>query len=485
MIRVEEPKIPVSKIRLYLFHDSYWAIVFAGARPTRLGPDGDLHALAERARSIIREFMANEVGEFVEGDIPLVVDPQSKITVDELVKLIEVNDGPRRLDFTGCDLRDLDLSRTAMRGRMDQWRESNPNSDPPWYTYGGGIALNEITLEEAHFWDVDLRGASLSGSRLVKSYIYRTILDDTALWNTDFAQATIGHGVTFRRAGFYEADLRGVDLFHAHLEGSYWLGARLDRTRLRAECLGTIGEELAAKGKVPYRIQGRLLHPTFHDAKESYLALKSNFATIGRYADAQWAYLKERQMDKASCFPTAPGHRWMRLQSRKRTRTFSKLYSRSLHRASPKRVRWVAYQVASCIYHIRLFLGLCPKTVKEAMRTPSDFFRGENMERVTRVRWALCWTYELTTGYGERPFNPVAGGGLAVVGFALGYFLTGAINNFLDALVYSLATFATFNLADLQPHGRGVDIASSFEALLGISVLALVVFTLGNRMSRS
>jgi uncharacterized protein YjbI with pentapeptide repeats len=485
MIRLEEPRIPVSKVRLFLLDGSYWASVFAGARPIRLGPDGDLDTLTERARSVIRQHIANEVGEFIECYIPLIVDPQSRITFDELVNLIEVNGGPRRLDFTGCDLRDLDLSRTAMRARMDQWRESNPNSDPPWYTYGGGIALNETTLEEAHFWDVDLRGASLSGSRLVKSEIYRTTLDDTTLWNTDFTQATIGHGVTFRRAGFYEADLRGVDLFHAHLEGSYWLGARLDRTRLRAECLGTIGEELAVKGKVPYRIQAMLLHPTFHDAKEAYLALKNNFASIGRYADAQWAYVKERQMDKASCFPTAPGHLWMRLQSRKRTRVFSRLYSRSLHRRSPKRLRWVAYQVASCIYHIRLFLGLCPKTVKEAMRAPRDFFRRENLERVNRPRWVSSWAYELLTGYGERPLNPVAGGGFAVVAFALGYFFTGAINNFLDALVYSLATFATFNLADLQPHGRGVDIASSFEALLGIAVLALVVFTLGNRMSRS
>ena len=36
----------------------------------------------------------------------------------------------------------------------------------------------------------------------------------------------------------------------------------------------------------------------------------------------------------------------------------------------------------------------------------------------------------------------------------------------------------------LNPEGRGVEIASSIEALLGIAVLALVVFTLGNRMSR-
>jgi len=100
-------------------------------------------------------------------------------------------------------------------------------------------------------------------------------------------------------------------------------------------------------------------------------------------------------------------------------------------------------------------------------------------------RWLRNWIYELLTGYGERPMNPAIGGGLIIAGFAVGYYAAGSVNSFWDALAYSLATFATFNLADLQPEGRGVDIASSVEALLGIAILALVVFTLGNRMSRS
>jgi hypothetical protein len=99
-------------------------------------------------------------------------------------------------------------------------------------------------------------------------------------------------------------------------------------------------------------------------------------------------------------------------------------------------------------------------------------------------RWLRTWAYELLAGYGERPLNPVIWGGAAIVAFAVGYFFA-AIDNFWDAIIFSVATFATFNLADLQPHGRGVDVASSVEALLGIAVLALVVFTLGNRMSRS
>ena len=99
-------------------------------------------------------------------------------------------------------------------------------------------------------------------------------------------------------------------------------------------------------------------------------------------------------------------------------------------------------------------------------------------------RWLRNWAYELATGYGERPWNPIIGGLLAILAFAGGFCATRAIGNFWDALVYSIATFATFNLARLEPQGRGMEVASSLEAILGISVLALVVFTLGNRMSR-
>jgi len=99
-------------------------------------------------------------------------------------------------------------------------------------------------------------------------------------------------------------------------------------------------------------------------------------------------------------------------------------------------------------------------------------------------RWLRYWAYELATGYGERPWNPVVGGVLMILGFAGGFWVTRAVANFWDALIYSIATFATFNLADTGPTGRGADVASSVEALLGIAVLALVVFTLGNKMSR-
>ena len=71
-----------------------------------------------------------------------------------------------------------------------------------------------------------------------------------------------------------------------------------------------------------------------------------------------------------------------------------------------------------------------------------------------------------------------------ILGFGLGFRFTQAITSLKDAMIYSMATFATFNLARLDPRGTGIEVASAVEALLGIGILALFVFTLGNRMSR-
>ncbi len=159
----------------------------------------------------------------------------------------------------------------------------------------------------------------------------------------------------------------------------------------------------------------------YHNAKEAYFLLKRNFNSIGRYKDAAWAYIKEQQMEKMACHWEWRSQGW-RL--------------------------WCAWPA--------------------------------------RWRWLGSWAYESLTGYGERPLNPVIGGGLIILGFALAFWLTRALGSFGDALMYSLATFATFNLArpELNPEGAGIEAATSVEALLSIGVLALFVFTLGNRMSR-
>ncbi|KPK45999.1 MAG: hypothetical protein AMJ77_06590, partial [Dehalococcoidia bacterium SM23_28_2] len=55
----------------------------------------------------------------------------------------------------------------------------------------------------------------------------------------------------------------------------------------------------------------------------------------------------------------------------------------------------------------------------------------------------------------------------------------------ITALVHSISAFATIGFNTLEPVGWGARLLTAIEAMFGISLFALFVFTLGNRMRRS
>ena len=228
-----------------------------------------------------------------------------------------------------------------------------------------------------------------------------------------------------QRADLSWAQLQGADLRSAKLQGAdLYNDVSLEGTRWDGAFLDRTRirrESLGSAIGDESDAHGSRSAIDYYDAKEAYLLLKNNFNQIGRYEDASWAYIKEQQMEKMAHYREWRSHGW------------------------------------------RIWRGRGP-------------FLG----------WLRNWAYELATGYGERPWNPVIGGGLIMLAFAVAFWGTRAIADGGDALMYSLATFATFNLArsELNPQGPGVEAASSIEALLGIGILALFIFTLGNRMSR-
>ena len=54
-----------------------------------------------------------------------------------------------------------------------------------------------------------------------------------------------------------------------------------------------------------------------------------------------------------------------------------------------------------------------------------------------------------------------------------------------DALVYSAGAFFTVGFGTMEPVCRGARIMTVVESALGIGLFALLLFTLGNRISRS
>ncbi|MGB6837799.1 MAG: pentapeptide repeat-containing protein [Dehalococcoidia bacterium] len=429
----------------------------------------------------------------------------------ELLRLIEERGTPWGLDLRGAIFvggeptenpadNPIDLSPEAVRQELEKYRKEHEGEDPPWWQWEtlhlGLIRLEDADLSWGHLEKADLREAQLEGAQL-----FGTHLEGACLNQAHLEGAVLGAGqlkgayldeAHLEGADLTEANLEGVWVQHAHLEGARLEHANLERgdlreahfegANLRSACLqeadlrgayvegACLYSAKLADTRVARECLGRGIgdDPTVGDvtvwadyryARETYLTLKANFRDQGRYEDASWAYVKEQQMEKATYFPTTQGKWWI---------------ARRLALLSNGLLGMVLKPVLFACLHVQVFLGLTPS---EAHIFPAA---------ISRWRWFRNWFYELSTGYGERPWNPVIGGGLIVVFFAGGFCATGTIANFWDALIYSLATFATFNLGrpGLNPEGRGVEIFSSLEAILGIGVLALVVFTVGNRMSR-
>jgi len=372
----------------------------------------------------------------------------SEYTREEILKMIEENGGPEGLDLTFSDLAGLDLGWKAIKEELKKVRKNDPRALPIWYspeTDGlnlrranllmadcEGTNLTCADLERAEMWDGTYSRAQLWQANLRNAILTSASLDEADLNGANLQGATL-HDTDLRGANLKWARLEGVDLWGVgSLEGVHLCGAFLDRTEMRWEQLG---------GRVGEEIEG-----DFRLAKEAYLRLKSNFNSLGRYDDASKAYVRERQMEKKTHWPLSYA---------------LKCYGES---ELPKEYGTWSRRVdlfRFYLHHLRLFVT----------------------DGITEL---LCL-------YGESPLRVVAWAAtFAFLIFPLLYALFGGVvttdGNSVTWSAYlrlSLASFATIELAGVQAQGIGAQFLRTLEALTGISLLALLMFTVGNRISRS
>lgn len=357
----------------------------------------------------------------------------SEYTREEILKLVEENGGPEGLDLSDKDLSGIDLGREAIEAELEKARERAPDETPVWcYLHPLDINVAGADLREVDLSGTNLQEADLQGANLQRADLQGANLQGTKLWGTDLQGANLW-GADLRRACLVGLDLQGAGLFGAKsLEGAYFYRALVDDTRLEREQLGgAIGEELEGE---------------YGLAKEAYLALKSNFAHIGRYDDATWAYRKERRMEKMCSAP------W-------RARRF---YGRTqLADSEESRPAW----------HPRVLWFYARHTLK----------------------WLADWFVELLCGYGESLWRVLAWMLLVILGFAAYYQFSHAVvtssqdaaTSLWDHLIFSLGAFTTLQPARLQAARPGVELLTTIQAIVGISLAGLLGFVAGNRIRRS
>lgn len=382
----------------------------------------------------------------------------SEYTRELILKLIEENGGPEGLDLSGKDLSDIDLSREAIAAELEKAREKAPGETPVWYSaLTGGILLQDANLQEADLMRANLQGANLGfaklqGARLRGANLRRADLGLAKLQGGNLIFAKL-QGANLALAELQEADLGGANLQRAYLgganfqgaklfcsrlekvdfsdanakslEGAYFYNAFLDNTRMRRDQLGEeIGEDR----------DGR-----YEEAKEAYLALKNNFAEIGRYNDAAWAYCRERRMEKLAALQKAK-EAWQK-------RDWKGAIPRHAKVAGDQLVEWV------CDY-------------------------GEGLGRVAGSLIAVWMGFALIYGLIAGVWGPWQDTGSGKIRYIT--------RNPIDLLSFSLRSITTFAPIELEARSiPAMRILMPLEALLSIFLAGLLGFVAGNRIRRA
>ncbi|WP_237478762.1 pentapeptide repeat-containing protein [Lichenibacterium dinghuense] len=291
-----------------------------------------------------------------------------------------------------------------------------------------GVRATKAEADDASFKgarcdEADFSGADLTGVDLSEASLKKAKFGGAKMRGAKLDGAAVD-GAHFDGADLSNASLPRLNLQTCSLKHARLAGAWLDNTRLRPEQLGgAVGEEVAKE---------------YHAARDAYVVLEQNFRSLGNGDGASWAFRKGRLMGKLHERETAL-HGWRRRDWRKAAR----------HGAN-----WL-----------------------------SDGF----------VEW-LC-------DYGESLWRVMRAFGTLIVLFAVFYGLTESLDrvtqgpagelrhvteNPFDLLVYSFLNMLSTSAPDigLKPTSPIIYLVTSMQGAVGIVLIGLFGYVLGNRMHR-
>jgi uncharacterized protein YjbI with pentapeptide repeats len=303
--------------------------------------------------------------------------------------------------------------------------------------------LRRTLLDGADFTGTDLWGADLTGADADYTVFRGARLDEAKLGNVNLTYADF-EGASLKKADLTGSRLRGANFTGVKLDGATLDGADFSETSLVRLNLSTCS--LRHVRFAGAWLNGTRMHATqlggavgeeitreYKAAQASYLALEQNFKSIGAHDEASWAYKRGRRMGR-------------------------------LQAGSEARAAWAARNGRDLVRH--------------GYQWSADRF----------VEW-LC-------DYGES-LSRIARAFIFVIGlFAAFYGLAGGLvreggdgsptYNVLDLVSYSALNMMTANPPEIgiKPIGRVTNLLVGIEGAVGIILMGLFGFILGNRLRR-
>ncbi len=334
---------------------------------------------------------------------------------------------PGEADFTDAMLEDARFTRAHLRyatmskALLDSADFSKADL---W-----GVNFVKAEADDANFRDArcdeaDFSEADLSGVDLTGASLKKAKFGRCKLHGAKFDGATVD-GAHFDDADLSNASLPRLNLQTCSLKHVRLAGAWLDATRLRPEQLGgAVGEEIAKD---------------YHGARDAYVVLEQNFRGIGNGDGASWAFRKGRRMGKLHERETAH-HAW-------KQRRWSKVFFHGASWLSDAFVEWL------CDY-------------------------GESLWRVMRAFGVLILVFAGFYGATESLVRVTTGAGGAVS--------KTTTESPFDLLAYSFLNMLSTSAPDigLRPVSPIYYLVTSMQGAVGIVLIGLFGYVLGNRMHR-
>ncbi len=292
-----------------------------------------------------------------------------------------------------------------------------------WAARMDGVDATDALLRGAVLQEAILTGANLAGANLEGAELKKVDLRLAKLAGADL------RGATLARADLEGADLTGaslprVDLSSCNLRHVRLAGAWLESTRFSVDQLGEgLGEEIAGE---------------FDAARRGYLGLEQNFRGLGNPEAASWAYRRARRMGKRSAWQTM--------------------------REAARALDWRRTPV--------LFLSWFGDAFAEWL---CDY--GESLTRVLRAYLVTLCAF--ATYYGvTNSLLYTAEGGAVRAGHP--------VHNPLELLGFSFLNMCTSGVPDigLKAAMHVVYFVSSVQYVLGVVLIGLFGYVLGNRLRR-
>lgn len=390
-----------------------------------------------------------------------------RLQFPDLLVCIEQNGGAAGLNLGGMDLSEINLHYEVVR----QAAQDRPGPQLWISPVTQGINLRGVNLGGANLTRAVLRQADLTEAALYETTLHDAKLHDAMLRDSylvklkanraDFSFCNLSGcyllGANLEQADFSNARLQGADMRGAVLSGADFSYAKLqdaDFTDASLNGVNFYGTSMAGTHLTRQQIGERIIQEDdassaatidgnrpgrYAQASAIYRVFKNNFLSLGNYEDASWAYIKERQMRRKTHWP-------------------------------PNRIRENHLQEWTMLPNHGLFAKL----------SRLRFVFGH------LGRYFLDSVFELSSQYGESPLRTLAWSLILIAGFVPLYYLMQALGEtaaWVDYLNYSLGAFVT--ITDSSVAGAGAKALTSIEGLLGVVMLGLLIFAVGNRIRRS